>query len=274
MSNPRIVVAGAGGRMGRAIAREVLRAPGLFLAGAFERAGSEYIGADVAALAGAAPAGLGVTADAAAALKGAAVLIDFTTAAAAAGNAHAAAAAGAALVLGTTGLDAAADKEIEGLAKKIAIVRSGNFSLGVNLLVALVEEAARRLPDDFDIEIFEAHHRDKIDAPSGTALMLARAAAQGRGCDLNARAVRSRDGAVGPRQAGEIGFSVMRGGGIVGEHKVFFASADEVVTLSHSAIDRGLFAKGAVAAARWAVGRPPGLYSMRDVLGLQTRKQA
>lgn len=272
MPNPKIVVAGAAGRMGRALMREVLRAPGLFLAGAFERPDSEFAGADVGALLGTEPVGLKVASDPEAALHGAAVLLDFTASGAAAANARAAAAAGAALVLGTTGLSAEETGAIEILAKKITIVRSGNFSLGVNLVAGLVEEAARRLPDDFDIEIFEAHHRDKIDAPSGTALMLARAAAEGRDCDLEARSVRARDGAVGPRRAGDIGFSVMRGGGIVGEHRVVFAGADEVVEISHSAIDRGLFAKGAVAAAKWAIGRPPGLYSMRDVLGFPARR--
>lgn len=272
MTNSRIVVAGAAGRMGRALIREVLRAPGLVLSGAFERADSEFIGADAGALAGAGPAGLAVAADAEAALKGAAALIDFTTAGAAAANARAAAAAGAALVLGTTGLSEAEAAEVEKFSRKIAIVRSGNFSLGVNLIAGLVEEAARRLPDEYDIEIFEAHHRDKIDAPSGTALMLGRAAAAGRGCDLEGRAVRARDGAVGPRRAGDIGFSVMRGGGMVGEHRVVFAGDDEIVEIAHRAIDRGLFARGAVAAAKWALGRPAGLYSMRDVLGFAPRK--
>jgi 4-hydroxy-tetrahydrodipicolinate reductase len=272
MSNAKVVVAGAAGRMGRALLREVLKAPGLMLAGAFERADSAFVGADAAALAGMEPVGLKVAPDAESALRGAAVLIDFTAAGAAAANARAAAAAGAALVLGTTGLSADDMAEVESLARKVTIVRSGNFSLGVNLVAGLVEEAARRLPDDFDIEIFEAHHRDKIDSPSGTALMLGRAAAAGRGCDLAARSVRVRDGAVGPRRAGDIGFSVMRGGGIVGEHRVAFAGADEIVEIRHCAIDRALFAKGAIAAAKWALGKPAGLYSMRDVLGFPDRK--
>jgi len=151
-------------------------------------------------------------------------------------------------------------------AKTVAIVKSGNMSVGVNVLTALVEHAARTLDESFDIESFEAHHRAKADAPSGTALMLGRAAAKGRGFeleDLKAAADRS-----GVRKTGDIGFSVFRGGGVVGEHRVSFASMQEVIALSHSAIDRGLFAKGAVAAARWAVKQPPGLYSMRDVLGL------
>jgi 4-hydroxy-tetrahydrodipicolinate reductase len=268
MTKQAILVAGAGGRMGRAVTAEILKTPGVALAGGFERADSEYVGADLGNLAGLDALGLYVEASPAQSLKRASALIDFTAPAASVENARAAAAAGVAHILGTTGLAREQEAEIAALAKKIPIVKSGNMSLGVNLLAALVEEAARRLSDDYDIEILDAHHRDKVDAPSGTALMLGRAAAAGRGVDLDAKAVRVRDGEIGLRRAGDIGFAVIRGGGIVGEHEVRFAGSQEVITLAHAAIDRGLFAKGAVVAARWAAGKPPGLYSMRDVLGL------
>ncbi|NWG71613.1 MAG: 4-hydroxy-tetrahydrodipicolinate reductase [Parvularculaceae bacterium] len=266
-----IAIAGCAGRMGRALIREAIACPTLTLAGGFEAAGHASIGADLGALAGLEPLGVRVEGAAESALKGADVLIDFTTAAAAPANARAAAAAGAALVLGATGLSDAELAAVDALGRDIAVIRSGNFSLGVNLLAALAEEAARRLPDDYDIEIVEAHHRDKVDAPSGTALMLGGAAAAGRGVDLARRAVMSRTGQTQRRKAGEIGFASVRGGGIVGEHSVVFAATQEVVTLSHSAIDRALFAKGAIAAARFVAGKPPGLYSMRDVLGLSAR---
>ena len=172
----------------------------------------------------------------------------------------------------STGLSQDEEQAVHEAAARIAIVKSGNFSLGVNLLLGLVRQAARALPAaDYDIEVFEAHHRRKIDAPSGTALMLGQAAAEGRGIDLDGAAERGRDGITGPRGQGAIGFSVMRGGGIVGEHSVIFAAEDEIVTLSHSARDRSLFARGALAAAAWVKGRPPGLYDMMDVLGLGSR---
>ena len=265
-----ILVAGAGGRMGRAVISEILATPGVTLAGGFERPDSEAMGADLGRLVGLDAFGLRVEASAeAAGLKKDGALIDFTAPEASVENARAAAEAGAAHIVGTTGMTAEQSAEIEKAAKKIPIVRSGNMSLGVNLLAALVEDAARTLSDDYDIEIVEAHHRNKVDAPSGTALMLGRAAAAGRGVDLENREVRVRDGQTGPRRAGDIGFAVIRGGGIVGEHEVKFAGSQEVISLSHLAMDRGLFARGAVAAAKWACGKPPGLYSMRDVLGLK-----
>jgi len=203
------------------------------------------------------------------ALAAADVVIDFTVAAASADLAAVCAARGGpALVIGSTGMDAAQVAAVDAAAGKIAIVRARNFSLGVNMLMGLVEQAARALgPDAYDIEVFEAHHRHKIDAPSGTALMLGEAAAKGRGVELAKVAKRGRDGITGERTPGEIGFAVQRGGGIFGEHSVTFAAEDEILTLSHSALDRGLFARGAVAAAAWVAGRPPGAYDMRDVLG-------
>jgi 4-hydroxy-tetrahydrodipicolinate reductase len=203
------------------------------------------------------------------ALAGCDVVIDFTTPEATLALVHKALESGGpALVLGSTGLSEAQEAEIVRAAAEIAIVRSGNFSLGVNMLMGLVEEAARRLAAaDWDIEVFEAHHHRKVDAPSGTALMLGEAAARGRNVRLAEVAERGRDGMTGPRKPGSIGFTAMRAGGIVGEHSVVFAAEDEIVTLSHSARDRSLFARGAVEAALWAAGRPAGLYSMMDVLG-------
>lgn len=197
------------------------------------------------------------------------VIIDFTT-----GNASAALAeicanhAGPALVIGSTGFEADDLARIRAASKKIAIVRSGNFSLGINLLMGLVERTARALPQRvWDIEIFEAHHRRKIDAPSGTALMLGDAAAEGRQISLSSVARHAREGMTGERPPGEIGFSVIRGGGILGEHSVVFAADEEVVTLSHSALSRSMFARGALAAALWVNSRVPGEYDMQDVLG-------
>lgn len=203
------------------------------------------------------------------ALAAAEVVIDFTTPEVSAALATACAARGGpALVIGSTGFDPAQIAAIEAAAGKVAIVRAGNFSLGVNMLMGLVEQAARALgPEAYDIEIFEAHHHRKVDAPSGTALMLGAAAAKGRGVELAKVAKHARDGITGARTPGEIGFSVLRGGGIVGEHSVTFAAEDELLTLAHSARDRSLFARGAVAAAVWVAGKPPGAYDMRDVLG-------
>ncbi len=265
-ANLRMLVAGAAGKMGRALIREALATPGVTLAGGFERPGHEAVGKDLGPLAGFDSLGVGVEAGPEKSIRRTDALIDFTAPAASLANARLAADAGVAHILGTTGFSAEEEAEIEALATKTVIVKSGNMSLGVNLLAALVREAASRLGPDYDIEIVEAHHRGKIDAPSGTALMLARAAA-GRGVLLAEAAIRTRDGAIGARPGGAIGFAVIRGGGVVGDHDVMFAGAEEVLTLSHRAIDRGLFAKGAIAAAKWTIGKPPGLYSMADVLG-------
>lgn len=269
MANTSILVAGAGGRMGKAVVAEVLKTPGARLAGGFERSGGPHIGKDIGALAGLDAIGLAVEAEMGAGLKRAGAVIDFTAPVASLDHARAAAAEGVAHVIGTTGFSAEQEAELAAVAGDIPIVKSGNMSLGVNLLTALVEEAAAALGEDYDIEIFEAHHRHKVDAPSGTALMLGKAAAAGRGVSLGDKKADGTRG--GARKEGDIGFSVFRGGGVVGEHKVSFAGADEIITLSHSAIDRALFARGAVKAAQWAMGRAPGLYSMRDVLGLGER---
>jgi 4-hydroxy-tetrahydrodipicolinate reductase len=207
---------------------------------------------------------------AAEALNAARVVIDFTTAEASTELAAQAAARGVALVIGSTGFSPDQLRRIDEAGERVPIVRAGNFSLGVNMLMGLVARAARALPgSDWDIEVFEAHHRRKIDAPSGTARMLGEAAASGRRVTLDDVSIHSRQGITGARRPGEIGFSVMRGGGIVGEHSVVFAGEEEILTLSHSARDRGLFARGAVTAARWVTVQPPGIYDMQDVLGLK-----
>lgn len=249
----RIGVAGALGRMGQAVIAAVEARPGVALAARFDREGALGEGL--------------VERDQAIAASD--VIIDFTTAHASAELAKAAAEhGGPALVIGSTGFSPNEERIARAAAKRIALVKSGNYSLGVNMLIGLVNQAARALPAaDYDIEVFEAHHKRKLDAPSGTALMLGHAAAAGRGQDLDALRARSREGITNGRQPGEIGFSVVRGGGIVGEHSVIFAAEDEVLTLSHSARDRSLFARGAVEAAVWAAARAAGLYDMQDVLG-------
>ncbi|AZO25387.1 4-hydroxy-tetrahydrodipicolinate reductase [Mesorhizobium sp. M1E.F.Ca.ET.045.02.1.1] len=253
MPQLKIAITGALGRMGRQMAETVAADPRLDLAARFHRPGSAGEGL--------------VERDEALALAD--VVVDFTTPAASAELAKACAARGGpALVIGSTGFDAAELETIADAARKIAIVRSGSYSLGLNLLTGLVEQAARALgADDCDIEIFEAHHRLKVDAPSGTALMLGEAAARGRGVRLDELARRTRDGVTGPRPAGEIGFAVLRGGSIVGEHSASFLGEAEALTLSHAAGDRSMFARGAIAAALWVAGQPPGEYGMRDVLG-------
>lgn len=260
MSAPiRIGIAGALGRMGRALAAALDGRPDAAVTVAFDRPGTEgqpWLAST-----------LGGPQDAA----GCDVLIDFTTPAASVALAAAAAARRApALVIGSTGWGETEDMQVWSAAKSIPIVKSGNYSLGVNVMAGLVQQAARRLSaQDWDVEVFEAHHRRKVDAPSGTALMLGEAAARGRQSELAAVQVRARDGITGPRPEGAIGFSVMRGGGIIGEHSVTFAAEEETLTFSHSARDRGLFARGAIAAAFWVAGKPPGLYDMMDVLGFR-----
>ena len=253
----RVGIAGALGRMGRAVAAALEGRADAEVALAFDRPGSE--GERVGAL----------TLGRADAADGCDVVIAFTTPAASAALAEAAAARGApALVVGATGWSEAEDARLKGAAARVPIVRAGNYSLGLNILVGLVEQAARQLPgDDWDIELFEAHHRRKVDAPSGTALMLGEAAARGRGVGFGQARLAAREGITGPRPQGAIGFSAMRAGGLVGEHEVVFASDDEVLVFRHSARDRSLFARGAVAAALWVAGKPPGLYDMQDVLG-------
>lgn len=256
-----IGISGALGRMGQVTAGLVRARPDMTLAALI----------DQPAKAGEASGGLELV-SAEDALPRCQVIIDFSTARASAELARLAAGRGApALVIGSTGFSPSDERVVKAASKRIAIIKSGNYSLGVNLLLGMVELASRALSaGDFDIEVFEAHHRRKLDAPSGTALMLGEAAARGRGIDLAAHSERARDGMAGPRGEGAIGFSVMRGGGIVGEHSVVLAAEDEIITFSHSARDRSLFARGALAAARWVAGKPAGLYDMQDVLGLRS----
>jgi 4-hydroxy-tetrahydrodipicolinate reductase len=265
----RIALFGATGRMGRAILPLVAADPDLVLSGALAPAGNPAIGRDAGVLAGLAPLGLAVTDELGRALAGAQVAIDFTLPAASVVHARACAESGCPLVMGTTGHDADARREIDKVAALVPVVLAPNMSLGVNLLLRLAELTAQALPAQYDAEIFEAHHRDKLDAPSGTALALGEAVARARQTTLADSAVHSRVGAIGARPAGAIGFSVLRAGEIVGEHKLVFAGPGERIELAHYAQDRSGFARGALAAARWlAVGRRPGLYGMTDVLGL------
>lgn len=264
-----LVVVGAGGRMGQALIRAIHAAPGLRLAGAVERAGSDLCGEDAGTLAGLKPLGIAVTDDPLPVFAQAEGVLDFTSPAATVEFAGYAAQAGIAHVIGTTGLSEADEAKIGAAARHAAIVKSGNMSLGVNLLAGLVKQAARALPpEDFDIEVLEMHHRHKVDAPSGTALLLARAAAAGRGIALEDHGVRSRDGHTGARPQGAIGFATLRGGSVVGDHSVMLAGPGERITLSHHAEDRTIFARGALRAALWARDARPGLYGMLDVLGL------
>ncbi len=268
MSDLRLAVVGAAGRMGRMLVQTIPDTIGVRLVGALEIAGSAAIGKDSGELIGAGPNGVRVTDDADAALKDADVLIDFSTPATTLALARRTAAMGVAHIIGTTGFSHEELEEIAAAARQTVIVRSGNMSLGVNLLAVLVERAAQALGPAWDVEIVEMHHRLKVDAPSGTALLLGEAAARGRGVDLRERGVRGRDGLTGARRAGDIGFAALRGGTVVGDHTVIFAGAGERLELSHRAEDRGIFARGALAAALWTRGKGPGLYSMADVLGL------
>jgi 4-hydroxy-tetrahydrodipicolinate reductase len=266
-SDMRVVIAGAGGRMGRTLINAVAATKGLALAGAVEAAGSAVIGRDAGELAGLGPNGIKVTSDVAPLLQEADGLIEFTVPAAT--LAFAALTAGKVHIIGTTGHSAEEEAVIAKAASRATIVKSGNMSLGVNLLAALTKRVAKTLNADYDIEIFEMHHNKKIDAPSGTALLLGRAAAEGRGVELAKHSARGRDGITGARQAGDIGFASLRGGTVVGEHSVIFAGPAERVELTHRAEDRMIFARGALFAALWARGKTPGLYSMADVLGLK-----
>jgi 4-hydroxy-tetrahydrodipicolinate reductase len=269
MSDMRLIVAGAGGRMGRALIAAIVAGRGTTLAGAVDAAGSAAIGCDAGELAGIGRNGITVS-DGIEALLGAADgLIDFTVPKATVGFAELVARKGLVHIIGTTGLTAADEAAIAAAAKQAVIIKSGNMSLGVNLLAALVERVARTLDEEFDIEIVEMHHSRKVDAPSGTALMLGRAAAAGRNIDPGTRSVMSREGHTGARRPGSIGFAALRGGTVVGDHTVIFAGPAERIELSHKAEDRMIFARGALKAALWAHGRPPGLYSMADVLGLK-----
>ncbi|HLI21548.1 MAG TPA: 4-hydroxy-tetrahydrodipicolinate reductase [Stellaceae bacterium] len=268
MAELRIGISGCAGRMGRMLVAEVAATKGCVLAGGVDAPTSRDLGKDIGELAGIGAVGLKAGSDVAALLAASDVMIEFAIPEASVAHAALAAAVKKPLVIGTTGLDAKAHDALVAAAKTAPILWAPNMSLGVNWLLALVEQTARRLGEDYDIEILEMHHRHKVDAPSGTALALGKAAAQGRGIDLAARSQRSRDGITGARKAGDIGFATLRGGDNAGEHRVIFAAEGEQLELGHRATSRRVFAHGAVAAAQWLAKQPPGLYAMKDVLGI------
>ena len=268
MSDMRLIVAGAGGRMGRALTRVISETPGAVVTGALEAPGSEMLGKDAGVLAGLPANGVLLSADLWKLSADADGILDFTVPAATIANVAIAAERGLVHVIGTTGLSASDDAVIKSVTSRAIVVKSGNMSLGVNLLAALVKRVARSLDETFDIEILEMHHKSKIDAPSGTALMLGEAAAAGREIALEQRSARGRDGLTGARKPGDIGFASLRGGTAAGDHSVIFAGPSERITLAHHAEDRMIFAHGALKAALWANGKAPGFYTMADVLGL------
>ena len=267
MSDVQFVVAGAAGRMGRALVRAISETPGCTLAGALESKRHPDLGQDAGVLAGLKPLGITIEDDPAKLIAGAQAILDFTAPKVSVALAELAAKAGIVDVIGTTGFSADDEAKIRTAAGGAVIFKSGNMSLGVAVLSALVKQAAKALPG-FDVEILEMHHNRKVDAPSGTALLLGEAAAAGREISLGEHSVRGRDGRTGPRPAGAIGFASLRGGTVVGEHQVIFAGPGERVVLSHTAEDRSIFAHGAIAAALWGQGKKPGLYAIADVLGL------
>ena len=265
MADVKFVVAGASGRMGRALVREISQGQGVTLVGALEVEGHPDLGMDAGTLAGQQPNGVKLTADPLPLLAHVQGVIDFTRPMVSVMLADLAAQARIVHVIGTTGFSAGDDKRIEAASRHAVIVKSGNMSLGVTLLAALVAQAAKALPG-YDVEILEMHHKMKVDAPSGTALLLGQAAAKARDIPLERHWVRGREGNTGAREDGSIGFASLRGGSVVGEHQVILAGPGERITLSHSAEDRSIFARGAVQAARWGQGKKPGLYAMADVL--------
>lgn len=267
MSEMRIAVMGVAGRMGRELIRAINGQSGCIVAGGVERPGSAVVGTDLGLLSGLNPLGVTATDDALELFTKVDAVLDFTTPKASVEFAGLAANARIVHVIGTTGFSEADEAAITAAARHATIIKAGNMSLGVNLLVALTRKVAAALDAEFDIEIVEMHHRHKVDAPSGTALMLGAAAAEGRGIALKDHSVRVRDGHTGVRRQGDIGFASLRGGNVVGEHTVVFAGEGERIELAHLATDRGIFARGAVKAALWGRGRGPGMFSMMDVLG-------
>jgi 4-hydroxy-tetrahydrodipicolinate reductase len=268
MAKTRIGVIGCAGRMGRMLVREIAGTDGCALAGGTVRPDSAALGQDLGMLGALGRLGLAATDDPEAVLRHSDAAIEFTNPAATAEHASLAARLGTPLVIGTTGLEEREAAAVREAASSIPIVWAANTSLGINLLLGLVAQVAERLGNEWDIEILEMHHRQKVDAPSGTALTLGRAAAEARGAAFEDAAERGRDGITGPRRPGAIGFAALRGGDNIGEHHVIFAGSGEQLTLSHRATNRAIYATGAVRAACWAVGRRPGLYGMREVLGL------
>jgi len=269
MTDIRLVVAGAGGRMGEAVIKNALKTPGIKLVAGIEKPESKKLGQDLGKLVGGDAIGAVITADPLPAIAAADALIDFSSPDASVALADLSAQARIVHVMGTTGLDDADLKRIAAAARHATIVKSGNFSLGVNLLAGLVELATQKLGPDFDVEILEMHHSLKRDAPSGTALLLGEAAAAGRNRKLADLRTKPHDGIEGPRTQGTIGFASLRGGTVVGEHTVILASQGERIEFSHKAEDRAIFARGALRAAQWGQGKGPGLFDMKDVLGLR-----
>ena len=268
MAEVRIGVIGVAGRVGRMLVADIAATEGCALAGGVARPGSAAVGEDLGELVGIGRLGIAAGDDAEALLRGCDVAIEFTSAAATAEHAALAARLGKPLVIGTTGMHGAEEEAVRDAARAIPIVWAANTSLGINLLLGLIEQVAARLGRDWDIEIMEMHHRHKVDAPSGTALALGRTAASARGVDFGDVAVRGRDGITGSRPSGAIGFAALRGGDNIGEHHVIFAAQGEQLELTHRATNRGIYAKGAVRAALWLADKPPGLYGMKEVLGL------
>jgi len=267
MSAVRVAVAGAGGRMGRALLEAATTTRGLVLGAALDIAGSPWIGRDAGDLAPGAK-GTAIGADLAKALASADVLVDFTRPDGTLAHLRACRAAGKAMVIGTTGFAPAGLEEIRAAAQGIAIVMAPNMSIGVNVMAKLVELASRTLGPDYDAEVFEIHHNKKVDAPSGTALMLGAVASKARGGAIDKDAVHARHGQTGERRVGSVGFSVARGGDIVGDHTVYFSGTGERIEITHRANSRATYAQGAMRAAKFAAGRAPGLYGMNEVLGL------
>ena len=268
MAEIKIGIFGAAGRMGQTLTRLVHEGADFALAGATEAAGHPALGRDVGEVAGIGPLGITLGDDPAALFAAAEAVLDFTSPEATVAHAKVAAATATALVIGTTGLTPEHEGRLADAARSAAIVRAPNMSVCVNLMIALARQVAGSLDEDYDVEVVEMHHRGKIDAPSGTALALGRAVAAGRGIDLEAHSARARDGFTGPRRRGDVGFAVLRGGDVVGEHSVVFAAEGERLELTHRATSRATFARGALRAAAWARDRAPGLYGMADVLGL------
>lgn len=264
----RVAVMGAAGRMGRNLIEAVCQAEGAELTAAIDRPDSSLIGADAGELIGQGRLGVALSGDLAAVTDRFDVVIDFTHPTVTLKNLEICRQAGKAMVIGTTGFSAEEKQQLADAAREIPIVFAANFSVGVNLCLKLLDTAARVLGDEVDIEIIEAHHRHKVDAPSGTALLLGQAAAEGRGVDLAAVSERGRDGITGARAAGHIGFASLRGGSVAGDHHVYFAGDSERIELGHRAESRAIFAQGAIRAAEWLIGKPAGRYRMTDVLGL------
>ncbi|NQW02017.1 MAG: 4-hydroxy-tetrahydrodipicolinate reductase [Rhodospirillales bacterium] len=263
----KIGIVGCGGRMGRMLIKQVLDHPACTLAGASEAPGNGALGQDPGVLVGSPATGLVIGDDAKALFQVSDGVIDFTAPQVTLAHAALAAETRTALIVGTTGFDAAAQAALAAFAARTVIFQAANFSIGVNLLLGLSEQVGRLLGNEYDAEILEMHHKHKVDAPSGTALALGRAVASGRGVDLDAVAERVRDGITGARTPGDIGFATLRGGAVIGDHTVMFAADGERIELTHKASDRSIYSSGAVRAALWCQGRDPGFYGMRDLLG-------